>query len=562
MWRVRSPSAALYHRPMLRRRLLSIGGASLAIPWAAPDNCGAADASRPVSEVRRRPLLSLQTRMELERSEIDTEVQTVVTLGYYAPGDRGGSTYLRAASPSPGSARSADGALWALAPEIIRPEQFGARGNGRDDDTIAFQAALSFSEANRNRTIVCAAATYCLSRPLRVRQGTTIRGEGSQGSTADFGAVFGFNGEGDGFVFDGSGAAYAGTGGGIRDAQINRGRGSHGGAAIRVLAQDDDHRPGEMVFDNVLVLALPGSTWSNGLVVDGSRAGTPGTRGVRDVYLRKFRVSGATDEVRVAGQTVGRSIWLRQVTHLGGTDVVINQGGGARVPGLVIEGISDSVMFTNADIDGTLHLSGPALGSGSVSNFYLSGKISGAILQEDPNVNGLMELVTPKTSKNIIRNASAALKVVSPQSPFFSVGMKANRTKWPLNHEADLLFDLARYDTGNNWSAGLPNSTYVAYCAGPYVFSAAIMLGLGGAEPDGHAILELIHQGHEDRRRTVSQRFSMLGGDRVASLRVDYQAILDVGDRLKVNLGVFGTRNPVSLLGGEGGTSFDGRYTP
>ncbi|WP_075657653.1 hypothetical protein [Pseudochrobactrum sp. B5] len=82
---------------------------------------------------------------EVEASTIKEPVQYLRTAGYYAPGDGGGALYKRVLSePShAGKVQSADGAWWELAESVVRPEMFGAKGDGETDDTASIQYALS-----------------------------------------------------------------------------------------------------------------------------------------------------------------------------------------------------------------------------------------------------------------------------------------------------------------------------------------------------------------------------------------------------------------------------------
>lgn len=74
-------------------------------------------------------------------------VNSIITLGYYGPGDGGGSPYERVVGPETDTSafQDAGGAWWANTSEVVNPRQFGVKGIGLSfDDTTFFQSFRDF----------------------------------------------------------------------------------------------------------------------------------------------------------------------------------------------------------------------------------------------------------------------------------------------------------------------------------------------------------------------------------------------------------------------------------
>lgn len=119
----------------------------------------------------------------LENMTVGT-AQAVEASGYLRPG-LGAATYVRdetkSEEPAAGRIRSRDGVWFRLSDnQIVRPEMFGALGDGISDDGPAIQAALDWV-AQRGRRLDIGPGTYRIKRSLRC-SAVSLIGAGAQGT--------------------------------------------------------------------------------------------------------------------------------------------------------------------------------------------------------------------------------------------------------------------------------------------------------------------------------------------------------------------------------------------
>jgi len=116
------------------------------------------------------------TRIAAAAAQIAPAAAVLQTLGYSREGDRGGQTYVRDDHASIGAFQSADGAWWKPSAHPLRPEQFGARGNGAGDDSAAINAmirlAASWQQTGKNgappATTMILSGSYRIAAPIEL----------------------------------------------------------------------------------------------------------------------------------------------------------------------------------------------------------------------------------------------------------------------------------------------------------------------------------------------------------------------------------------------------------
>lgn len=177
-----------------------------------------------------------------------------------------------------------------------------------------------------------------------------IQGNGWNGTDKTGPALLFMPGSTDGLVL-GGGDPYRATGGRIERVRIVR-KGS-GGTAIKITALSAAERPGEMIIRDVLTCGLSDlqggnpDNWDTGLLIDGGTLLEVGAAGVRRVRIEHFR----------AASCLGDSIVLRNVTHLSGDDIQIDQGTANRVPAMIVEN-SRHVQLSHLNLFGELQVRG------------------------------------------------------------------------------------------------------------------------------------------------------------------------------------------------------------
>ena len=155
-----------------------------------------------------------------------------------------------------------------LSNDWLSPLNYGADPTGMMDSRPAFLAALAYAYANRNKTIrVDSGSIFRLNGSIQVARGVMLMCEGSAGSSEASGTVFKHYGNGDCFVFDGSGTDNQGTGGGLQNALIVKAGGFSGGDALKIITTSDAKRPGEMVCENILSYGVDPAVWTAGRYV-------------------------------------------------------------------------------------------------------------------------------------------------------------------------------------------------------------------------------------------------------------------------------------------------------
>lgn len=119
------------------------------------------------------------TRVAAAAARIPSVVDYVRTAGYASVTDGGGALYVPTGGSTPGGFQSADGQWWELIGSIVKPEQFGAKGDGATNDTTAFVDANSYLDANDGGILAIGSKTYVITQTLLLPTGATYQGVGN-----------------------------------------------------------------------------------------------------------------------------------------------------------------------------------------------------------------------------------------------------------------------------------------------------------------------------------------------------------------------------------------------
>ena len=424
-------------------------------------------------------------------------------------------------------------------------KDFGARGDGRADDTEALQSAINSSYKEQNRAVLVPNGVYRISETIVVGQGVMLRGTGSQGSTDRYGTVFKHFSNEACFRFDGSGSAYAGTGGGLENFLIIKAAGYKGGNAIELVAISDQQRPGEMLLTNVLAYGESGGLWSHGLVVDGSACKTPGARGVRTVNCRKVRFADCASQ--------HQSVVLNQATHFYAHGLAVDPGRGAEA-GILVTGISDGIYLNGLACAGTFEVAANE-GGNSTRNLHIDGKVGGSFINNDTEVDGTVAL----SGIGGLANKSRALKIIASKSPeFLAVRGSALQGATGDGTTAQLPFDAKVFDTLGSFGG----KAFTCTVAGKYHFTLGVTYDKVGAE---HTRSEISIVSTGQTRRAITDICNPAAMAASGSLTRSLSCTLDLGfgDTVSVSIRVSGGSRTVAIHGAAGVdlTWFSGKYS-
>lgn len=430
-------------------------------------------------------------------------------------------------------------------------QDFGADETGKRMSTDAFKEAVAFSVANGNKTIRGRNGSYRVDGTILLPQGQMIEFEGAQGSNPRLGSSIIHESNGDCMVWDGSGAQFAGTGGGLRNVLIVKGNGFSGGDAVKIIARSDEQRPGEMNLENILVYGQGNGRWRSGLVVDGTAADTAGARGVRHVHLRKCRFA----------QALEWGIRLRQVTHFFAQGLAYDPGAGGSGNAMLVEGVSDGIFINGGDLAGSVEIAANDKGN-ATNNFFLDGKVGRSFTCNDSQVNGVVDLAFSQTGGFVLVNRSRQLKCTSNINPAFMVVNRSARNSVTGDGTAYLVaFDAKDFDQGNNW--GLPNNSFNALCAGMYRLDASVLL-TGVTAAHTRAEIQLVRTGSATTTLGDVINPAALAADGQVTLRVGATVQLEHKDVVRVHVIVRGGPKSVGVHGAADSayTRLSGAYLP
>lgn len=413
------------------------------------------------------------------------------------------------------------------------PHRYGAVGDGVADDTAAFQTAVECAEAGANQAVLVEEGTYLIGGTVTMHQGVAIIGKGSQGSTPGYGFSVLHDSNADCFVWDGNGATAAGTGGGLRNCVIVKQTGRSGGRAIYAVATDDDHRPGEMIVDNVLIYGTGTGLWAAPIEIDGTAADTAGSRGIRSTHFRKVRVASAS--------TNNGYVLLKQATHCIG-DIQIDTGNGTGTLGMTISDKWDQIQLL-------------LRGAGSVVVNYSGSdnprlNLSGSCDSVDINSAAVVGIVDMTTGAGVT-SQSKFVKVRGNQVDNVHARVGATVANATGDGTAyTVVFGTESFDYNATFDAATGIET-VKIAGRRMVTARVVLAGLGASHTTGD--IQIIHQ---DSGGSVlgsySQKYNV-GAMRDAANQcgLAISELLDCseGDTIRVNVVVSGSTKTVGVGG-------------
>lgn len=311
---------------------------------------------------------------------------------------------------------------------------------GAADSTAAVQALIDSATEQYHHTVTLPHGIIRVDGTITVPEGVMIVGRGSGGTNGAYGTVIDHRSTSDCFVFDGSGTAFAGTGGGLKNVLIIKHTGFSGGNAILIEAQGDDNRPGEMVLENILSYGDGTGLWARGLYVDGRLADTGGSKGVRSVVGIKCRFADCTQNLQY--------VYLSQAVHCTFMHLQVDQGSGTGTVGMTIDEESENINLVGAIINGEIEINGDA------THVNIVGRVSTL------DVNGTGCVGTFNGSASTITNAGPDFKIVSGAASAWMVRLTADSLNVTGNGTvATIVFDTEDHDRGSNHSAGVVTVT-------------------------------------------------------------------------------------------------------
>ena len=333
-------------------------------------------------------------------------------------------------------------------------------GTNTTDLTTYIQDAIDELETGTGvqRTIRFPSGTYDINGTLTMIRGTVLEGEGPTGSTIGYGTWIrhGVN-NGIGLLWNGD-DAFHGTGGALKNINICKKDGFTGGDAIKLLAISDSERPGEHLFDNVLVLGEGAATWARAWHVDGTACTTAGSKGVRNIYFRKCRAADTTQ--------ANQSVYLNQAVHVYG-EIAVDTGDGSNA-GITIAGDSTDYHLTVRTISFTINDST----TDEAATGTIRGEVSGAFDNNNEDLTGFAAI----TGCSGITNASKSFRIISEKADSFYATVDTTITNVTGDSTAyTIIFETEQYD--NNASYNASTGVFTAKCAGTYHFSWAITMG-------------------------------------------------------------------------------------
>lgn len=142
----------------------------------------------PIAFGRQLDAQGFDTRTVAAAANVPAGTAWLLTAGYAAAGDGGGSMYKTAVGTGPGNFQSADGQWWQpVSQPVMSVKIFGAVGNGVADDTVACQAAITYMANQNGGTVWFSAGTFLISSTLSITANAIILSGIDEGGFHDTG---------------------------------------------------------------------------------------------------------------------------------------------------------------------------------------------------------------------------------------------------------------------------------------------------------------------------------------------------------------------------------------
>lgn len=416
--------------------------------------------------------------------------------------------------------------------------RYGADPTGATSSLSAFQKAVDACHGGTTTTVWVPNGTYLIDGEILCHHGIKFMGDGSQGSTTSIGTSIIHASNGNCFKWDGNGVSAYGTGGGIHHMLIVKQTGFSGGRAIYLLATDDNHRPTEFTFHDILIYGTGTGMWQRALEIDGTACNTAGTKGVRDIGLFKVRVASCTQ--------ANEYILINQGVHINGAYVQVDQGNGSGTCGMSISGESGPINLSAVEINGTMLI-------GDTSDFInIQGHIGSTFAQSgNTTCTGTIVVSGVTTFTSVSPNMRFVCNTVDAFHAFLSstqANATGDGTAYPIP------FNSERFDQDNTHSSG----TATTQNAGLYEVKAYVVLNNLSAAHTG-CVIEIIQKNASASTVSVASQVinpgAIRNGSNQASISASTLMKCSKSDAITVNVTVSGSTKTVGVVG-DASTSY------
>lgn len=292
--------------------------------------------------------------------------------------------------------------------------------NGSIDVTSGVQAAIDHAISERHQSLFFPAGRYRLTDTITINEGLKLVGNGSQGSTEQFGTTLIIDHTNTAIHFSGTGRDFSGTGGGMKHFLVLKRAGQVGGKGIFIDGTDENKRHGEMQFEDLLLSASSTGRFTYVFHVDGTAYNTSGAKGVRSINFNKVRLTGGDGTVPY--------ILLDQVVHFTATHFQVEEAAGSSPVVAEVKGNSANVLCANANINGEFKI---GASTDPLNGFVFMGRCA-SFNNTNSNVDGFVAAQIAGT----ITNNSQALNIVSSDTSFL------NKTEFNSSSASDDLIKL------------------------------------------------------------------------------------------------------------------------